>query len=89
MAEAKSTGVNYERDNPLEDDIFIFIEDMNYLIEEENYPRDMMYLGGYYYELKNFDLALKYYEMTATFDYDEAYECSGYIWYYGRTGERL
>lgn len=21
-------------------------------------------------------------------DYDEAYECLGYIWYYGRTGER-
>ena len=26
--------------------------------------------------------------MAATYDYDPAYECLGYIWYYGRTGER-
>ena len=71
-----------------DDDEFMFIEAMNFLIEEEKLPQDMMYLGGYYYELKEFDLALKYYEMAATFDYDEAYECLGYIWYYGRTGER-
>ena len=38
--------------------------------------------------MKRFDLALKYYEMAASYDYDEAYECLGYIWYYGRTGER-
>ncbi len=67
---------------------FMFIEAMNFLIEENKDPRDMMYLGGYYYELKHFDLALKYYEMAAAMDYDEAYECLGYIWYYGRTGER-
>ncbi len=67
---------------------FMFIEAMNFLIEERKDPRDMMYLGGYYYELKRFDLALKYYEMAAAMDYDEAYECLGYIWYYGRTGER-
>ncbi len=67
---------------------FMFIEAMNFLIEENKDPRDMMYLGGYYYELKHFDLALKYYEMAAAMDYDEAYECLGYIWYYGRTGEK-
>lgn len=67
---------------------FMFIEAMNFLIEERKDPRDMMYLGGYYYEKKHFDLALKYYEMAASYDYDEAYECLGYIWYYGRTGER-
>ena len=61
---------------------------MNFLIEEEHNPRDMMYLGGYYYEIKNFDLALKYYEMAAAYDYDTAYECLGYIWYYGRTGTK-
>ena len=77
-----------ERDNPSEDDIFLFTEAMNFLIEEERRPQDMMYLGGYYYELKNFDLALKYYEMAATYDYDPAYECLGYVWYYGRTGTR-
>ena len=46
-----------------------------------------MNLGGIYYEDRQFDLALKYYEMAAGYDYDVAYECLGYIWYYGRTGE--
>ncbi len=73
---------------PTQDDIFMFTEALSFLIETEHNPRDMMYLGGYYYELRNFDLALKYYEMATAMDYDEAYECLGYIWYYGRTGER-
>ena len=77
-----------ENTNPSEEEIFIFTEAMNFLIEEEHNPRDMMYLGGYYYEIKNFDLALKYYEMAAAYDYDTAYECLGYIWYYGRTGTK-
>ena len=77
-----------EMSNPSEDDVFLFTEAMDFLIEKEKDPRDMMYLGGYYYEQKKFDLALKYYEMAASFDYDPAYECLGYVWYYGRTGER-
>ena len=77
-----------ENHNPSEEDVFMFTEAMNFLIEEEHNPGDMMFLGGYYYEIKRFDLALKYYEMAASFDYDPAYECLGYIWYYGRTGER-
>ena len=77
-----------ENKKPSEDEVFMFTEAMNFLIEELKDPADMMYLGGYYYEIKRFDLALKYYEMAAGFDYDPAYECLGYIWYYGRTGER-
>ncbi len=77
-----------ENRNPSEQEVFLFTEALNYLIEEEKNPRDMMYLGGYYYEIKQFDLALKYYEMAATFDFDDAYECLGYIWYYGRTGQK-
>ena len=77
-----------ENKMPTEDDIFVFIEAMKYLIEELHDPGDMMYLGGYYYEIRKFDLALKYYELAATYDYDPAYECLGYIWYYGRTGEK-
>ena len=76
------------RRKPTDDDFFLFTEAMDFLINEEHNPRDMMYLGGVYYDMKNFDLALKYYEMAASMDYDEAYECLGYIWYYGRTGER-
>ncbi len=71
-----------------DEEFFMFAEAMDFLINEEHRPQDMMYLGGVYYEMKRFDLALKYYEMAATYDYDEAYECLGYIWYYGRTGER-
>ena len=77
-----------ENKNLSEDEVFMFTEAMDFLIEEEHDPADMMYLGGYYYENKRFDLALKYYEMAAIFDYDPAYECLAYIWYYGRTGQK-
>jgi len=73
--------------NPSEDQVFLFTEAMEYLIEEEKNPEDMAFLGGVYYEMKNFDLALKYYEMAASFNYVPIYECLGYIWYYGRTGK--
>ncbi len=73
---------------PSADDEFMYIEAMDYLIDAEHDPNDMMNLGGYYYGLKKFDLALKYYEMAAVYDIDDADTCLGYIWYYGRTGER-
>ncbi|MBR6380772.1 MAG: hypothetical protein IKS07_03735, partial [Lachnospiraceae bacterium] len=66
-----------ENKNPTEEEIFLFTEAMGFLIEKRHRPEDMMYLGGYYYEIRQFDLALKYYEMAATFDYDPAYECLG------------
>ncbi len=76
----------YRSDNPSDDDKFLFTEALGYLIETEDDPRYMMELGGYYYELRKFDLALRYYEMAADHDFEEAYSCLGYIWYYGRTG---
>ena len=89
IKEAEQIAIAFEENhNPSEDDVFMFTEAMSFLIEAKHDPSDMMYLGGYYYEIKRFDLALKYYEMAATYDYDPAYECLGYIWYYGRTGER-
>ena len=78
----------YDKSMPSDEDVFMYTEAMTYLIKEKNDPRDMMNLGGYYYETKNFDLALKYYEMASVFDIDAADECLGYIWYYGRTGKR-
>ena len=77
-----------ENQTPTDEDAFLYTEAMTFLIEKNRNPRDMLSLGGYYYEIKRFDLALKYYEMAALNDYDPAYECLGYIWYYGRTGER-
>lgn len=74
--------------NLTEEDKFEMTEALSFLINERHDPGDMMYLGGIYYEDKQFDLALKYYEMAAGYDYESAYECLGYIWYYGRTGEK-
>lgn len=89
VEEAKKLVEEFSENKRITDeDEFTFIEAMNFLIEELHDPADMMWLGGYYYEKKLFDLALKYYEMAATYDYDPAYECLGYIWYYGRTGEK-
>ena len=77
--EARKIAESFDKNhNPSEDDVFMFTEAMNFLIEEEHDPGDMMYLGGYYYEIKRFDLALKYYEMAATYDYDPAYESLAY-----------
>lgn len=78
----------YEKSNPSEDDVFLFTEAMQFLIEETKDPNHMMHLGGYYYGIRQFDLALKYYELAAEYKLTEAYECLGYIWYYGRTGEK-
>ena len=70
------------------EELFMFSEAMDFLIEKEKNPADMMFLGGVYYDLRHFDLALKYYEMASTYNYREAYSCLGYIWYYGRIGEK-
>lgn len=74
--------------NPSEEEVFLYTEAMDFLIHKENLPEDMMQLGGWYYECRKFNLALKYYEMASAFEIDAADECLGYIWYYGRIGER-
>ncbi len=87
VEEARNIVRRFDENRKLSDeDVFMFTEAMGYLIETLHDPKDMMHLGGYYYEIKKFDLALKYYELAATYDYDPAYECLGYVWYYGRTG---
>ncbi len=78
----------YRKSNPTDEEAFLYTEVMDFLITEEHKPEDMMQLGGYYYELRRFELALKYYEMASAYEIDAADECLGYIWYYGRTGER-
>lgn len=77
-----------KKENPSEEEFFAFTEAMGYLIEKVKSPGDMMFLGGVYYELKDYDLALKYYEMAAAYDSRDAYAGLGYIWYYGRTGKK-
>ena len=89
VKEARQIAATFESISaPTEEDIFLFTEAMDFLIREQKRPEDMVYLGGWYYEQRDFDLALKYYEMASAYDFDAADECLGYIWYYGRTGER-
>lgn len=69
-----------------EDDFFLYSEALSFLIEQTKSSEYMLELGGVYYERRDFDLALKYYEMSASFGNEEANIYLGYIWYYGRTG---
>ena len=77
-----------DRENATDDEEFEFIEALEFMIRQTADPRYMMHLGGYYYGKRIFDLALKYYDMAAAAGYDEANECLGYVWYYGRTGQK-
>lgn len=88
IKEAKDICARLERyDETLSDeDFFLYTEAMGFLIEKTHKPQYMTALGGVYYARKNFDLALKYYEMAAELDYEPAIQGLGYIWYYGRTG---
>lgn len=78
----------YDMTNPTEGDRFLFIEAMEFLIRETKNSNYMVDLGAEYYGIKRFDLALKYYEMAAESGNLYAISNLGYIWYYGRTGER-
>lgn len=89
VSEAKQIQRSFYRiDNPTQDDVFIFTEAMDFLINQTHDPLYMMELGGYYYETQNFSLAQKYYELAAEYKVTDAYLCLGYVWYYGRTGTR-
>lgn len=74
--------------HPTEEDFFLLTEALGYLIEETKDTDCMVTLGSVYYERKDFDLALKYYEMAAEGGNLNAISNLGYIWYYGRTGEK-
>ena len=78
----------YNLTNPTKDDEFIFTEAMKFLIDETKNSDYMVELGGYYYGILRFDLALKYYELAAEYGNRYAISNLGYIWYYGRTGEK-
>ena len=91
VAEARQIVRDYFRkqnSNPGEEEFFMFTEAMDYLIQETKDPAYMVDLGAVYYENRQFDLALKYYEMAAEYGEIHAISNLGYIWYYGRTGEK-
>ena len=77
----------YDLTQPTYKDDIQLINALEYLIKETNNPEYMVELGGWYYCQKQFDLAEEYYLMAAKLDYNNAYECLGYIYYYGRVGQ--
>ena len=77
----------YDLTQPKYEDDIQLINALEYLIKETNNPEYMVELGGWYYGQKQFDLAEEYYLMAAKLDYNNAYECLGYIYYYGRVGQ--
>ncbi len=87
LNEAKSIFRMLSRDNLSDEDFFLYTEAGEFIIEATGDPRYMMELGGAYYDRRNFDLALHYYEMAARAGFEPANTALGYIWYYGRTGK--
>lgn len=77
----------YDLTQPTYEDDIQLINALEYLIKETNNPEYMVELGGWYFGQKQFDLAEEYYLMAAKLDYNNAYECLGYIYYYGRVGQ--
>lgn len=77
----------YDLVHPQYEDDIQFINALEFLIQETNNPEYMVELGGWYYGQKQFDLAEDYYLMAAKLNYVDAYECLGYIYYYGRVGQ--
>lgn len=80
------------KSNLNEDEEFYYVECMEYLVENRGSVRDCLMLGGWYYERKQFDLALDYYslaemKMKTKKEISSVCDCLGYIYYYGRVGE--
>lgn len=89
VTEAKRIVRDYFQDDHVsEEEEFVFTEAVKYLIEETKDPDYMNDLGAYYYGKKQYDLALKYYELAAEYGNRYAISNLGYIWYYGRTGTK-
>ena len=89
ILEAKKIRENYyDLTNPNDENKFLYTEALDFLISETKNPDYMNELGAMYYSDRNFDLALKYYEMAAEAGNLYATSNLGYIWYYGRTGQK-
>ena len=89
ITEAKAIIEEYEYKSVItEDEEFLLLEALEFMINTTKETEWMVRLGGYHYDKRNFDLALKYYEMADELGDKWAAEGLGYIWYYGRTGKK-
>lgn len=85
--EAEESIREYREANIEDEELFSsYMEALTYLAEEEKDGEALAELGGNYYEMKDFNKALYYYEEAEKCGYDTSTNL-GYIWYYGRTGE--
>lgn len=66
IAEARRIINEYEYKSVITDDEeFLLLEALEFMIEATKETEWMVRLGGYYYEKRSFDLALKYYEIAS------------------------
>lgn len=77
----------HHKSRPTSEDDFKYVECLEYLIKETSYSDYMMELGAHYYRNKDFELAEEYYLLAAENKNPYAYECLGYVYYYGRVGQ--
>ena len=66
-----------------------YLEALEYLSIKEQNDDAMIELGGYYYDNKDFDSAVFWYEEAVKVSSGQNQTANsnlGYIWYYGRTG---
>ncbi len=78
----------YEVENPTTEQRADFAEAMNFLYDTTGESDFLAALGAVYYREKMFDFAIKYYELAADKGNLSAISNLGYIYYYGRTGEK-
>lgn len=64
-----------------------YIQALEFLIEQTKDPEYMVQLGSWYYEQRQYDLAEEYYLKAAKLNNVDAFECLGYLYYYGKVGE--
>ena len=78
----------HSKPNHTQEEDFLYLEACHYLAEIESDVRAMVALGGHYYGMKRYNLAEKYYLMAFEIDPTSSASGLGYIYYYGRNGER-
>lgn len=76
----------YLAESHSDDDKFLFVEALHFLIDAYHNPNDINNLAWHYAEEREFDLYRKYLEMAAEYGFHPAFEGLGYVWYYGQTG---
>lgn len=77
----------HHKSRPTSEDDFKYVECLEYLIKETGDSNYMIELGAHYYSNKDFELAEEYYLLAAESKNPYAYECLGYVYYYGRVGQ--